>query len=178
MVKREDKLKSLLSWWSRNKKTLWPEEVNLSEWISPVAKIIVVWIWWGGQNAVNRMIESWLEWVEFVAMNTDVQALYNSLAEKKIHLWKVITNGLWAGSDPDIWKKAAEESREEIKAELEWADMVFITCWLWWWTGTWWAPVIAEIAKEVWALTVGVTKPFSFEGSRRMQMAIQGLDDL
>ncbi len=177
MVKREDKLKSLLSWWSRDKKRLWPEEVNLSDWISPVAKIIVVWIWWGWQNAVNRMIESWLEWVEFIAMNTDVQALYNSLAEKKIHLWKVITNGLWAGSDPDIWKKAAEESREEIKAELEWADMVFITCWLWWWTGTWGAPVVAEIAKEVGALTVWVvTKPFSFEGQNRMGKSIDGFE--
>lgn len=173
MVKREDKLKSLLSWWNKDKKILWPQEINISGGISPVAKIIVVWVWWGWQNAVNRMIESWLEGVTFIAMNTDVQALYNSLASRKIHLWKVITNWLWAWSDPDIWKKAAEESREEIKAEFEWADMVFITCWLWGWTWTGWAPVVAEIAKEVWALTVWVvTKPFSFEWQNRMWKSI------
>jgi cell division protein FtsZ len=80
------------------------------------------------------MIEWWLEWVDFIAMNTDVQALYNSLAPKKLHIWKVITSWLWAWSDPEKWKKAAEESREDIKSVLDWADMVFITCGLWWWT--------------------------------------------
>lgn len=179
MVKREDKLKSLLSGWRSTRSTSGPEEVNIAWGISPIAKIIVVWVWGGWQNAVNRMIEWWLEWVEFIAMNTDVQALYNSLAEKKLHIWKIITNWLWAGSDPDTGKKAAEESREDIKTVLEWADMVFITCGLGWWTWTWWAPIVAEVAKELWALTVWVvTKPFSFEWQNRMWKSMDGYDAL
>jgi len=141
MSMRDDKLKSLLS--SRSPKPVsGPEEVNLSGSISPVANIKVIWVGWGGQNAVNRMIEAGLEGVDFIVMNTDVQALYGSLAEKKINLGKMITGGLGAGSSPDVGKKAAEESREEIKANLEGADMVFITCGLggfksygrFWWT--------------------------------------------
>lgn len=125
------------------------------------------------------MIEWGLEWVDFVAMNTDVQALYNSLAWKKLHIWKVITGGLWAWSDPEKWKKAAEESREDIKAILQGADMVFITCGLWWGTWTWAAPVVAEVAKELWALTVWVvTKPFSFEWQNRMSKSIDGYESL
>ncbi len=182
MVKRDDKLKNLLSGGGRKStvtKSAGPEEVNISGVISPVAKIIVVWVGWGWQNAVNRMIESGLDGVDFIAMNTDVQALYNSLAWKKLHIWKVITWGLWAWSDPDKWKKAAEESREDIKALLNWADMVFITCGLGWWTWTWAAPVVAEVAKELWALTVWVvTKPFSFEGQRRMSKSIDGYESL
>lgn len=100
------------------------------------------------------MIEGGLEGVEFIVMNTDVQALFNSLAENKINLGKVITGGLGAGSDPDIGKKAAEESRDEIQAALEGADMVFITCGLGGGTGTGAAPVVAEVAKELGALTV------------------------
>lgn len=112
-------------------------------------------------------------------MNTDVQALYNSLAEKKINLGKMITGGLGAGSSPDIGKKAAEESREEIKAHLEGADMVFITCGLGGGTGTGAAPVVAEVAKELGALTVGVvTRPFSFEGQNRAAKAMDGFDEL
>jgi cell division protein FtsZ len=162
MVKREDRLKNLLS--GNASASKWIEEVSLSWNISPVAKIKVVWIGWGWNNAVNRMIEAWLEWVEFIAMNTDAQALYSSLAPIKLNIGKVVTWGLGAGSDPETGKKAAEESSEDIKASLEWADMVFITCGLGWGTGTGAAPVIAEIAKELWALTVWVvTKPFSFE---------------
>lgn len=176
MVKREDKLKSLLGWHSDLN---WPQEVNINSSISPVAKIKVVWVWWGWQNAVNRMIESWLEWVEFISINTDAQALFNSLAPNKLNIWKVITWWLWAWSDPETWKKAAEESREEIKSRLEWSDMIFITCWLWWGTWTWAAPVVAEIAKEVWALTVWVvTKPFSFEGQNRMSKSIDWFENL
>ena len=177
MTKREDKLKNLLS--GKGVSSNWIEEVNLSWTISPVAKIKVVWVGWGWNNAVNRMIEAGLEWVEFIAMNTDAQALYSSLAPTKINIWKMITWGLWAWSDPEIGKKAAEESSEEIKNALEWADMVFITCGLGGWTWTWAAPVIAEIAKEQWALTVWVvTKPFSFEGQNRMAKSIDGYENL
>ncbi len=178
MVKREDKLKSLLSgaWMSSNS---WPEEVSLSGTISPVAKIKVIWVGGGWSNAVNRMIEAWLEWVEFIAMNTDAQALYSSLAPTKINIGKSITQWLGAGSDPEIGKKAAEESSEEIKAVLAGADMVFITCGLGWGTGTWAAPVIAELAKEQWALTVWVvTKPFSFEWQNRMAKSIDWFNEL
>lgn len=175
--KREDKLKNLLSWNSDN--TSGPQEVKLSSGISPVARIKVVWVGWAWQNAVNRMIEAWLEWVEFVAVNTDTQALYNSLAPKKLHIWKIITSGLWAWANPEIGKKAAEESREEIKDALDWADMVFITCGLWGGTGTGAAPIVAEVAKELWALTVWiVTKPFSFEWQNRMSKSIDGHADL
>jgi len=177
MVKREDKLKSLLSGWASQ--STGPEEVNLSGTISPVAKIKVIWVWGGWNNAVNRMIEAGLEGVEFIAMNTDAQALYSSLAPTKINIGKTITSGLWAGSDPEVGKKAAEESSEEIKAVVDGADMVFITCGLGGGTGTGAAPVIAELAKEQWALTVWVvTKPFSFEGQNRMAKSIDGYNDL
>ena len=177
MAKKEDKLKNLLS--GKASKTAWPEEVSLAGNISPVAKIKVIWVGWGWSNAVNRMIEAGLEWVEFIAMNTDSQALYNSLAPTKLNIGKMITWGLWAWSDPETGKKAAEESSEDIKALLEGCDMVFITCGLGWWTGTWAAPVIAELAKEMGALTVWVvTKPFSFEWQNRMSKSIDGFDEL
>lgn len=175
--KREDKLKDLLSWKTVEK--AWPQEINLSNSISPIAKIKVVWVGWAGQNAINRMIEAWLEWVEFIAVNTDTQALYNSLAPTKLNIWKIITSWLWAWANPDVGKKAAEESREEIKNVLSWADMVFITCGLGWWTWTWAAPVVAEVAKELWALTVWiVTKPFSFEWQNRMWKSIDWFNNL
>ncbi len=177
MVKREDRLKNLLSGNSPANEPL--EEVSLSWNISPVAKIKVVWIGGGWNNAVNRMIEAGLEGVEFIAMNTDAQALYSSLSPVKLNIGKVVTGWLGAWSDPEVGKKAAEESSEDIKASLEWADMVFITCGLGWWTWTWAAPVIAEIAKELWALTVWVvTKPFSFEWQNRMWKSIDGFDAL
>jgi len=170
---RDDKLKSLLSSKGPKLQTAWPEEVQLSGSISPVANIKVVGVGWGWQNAVNRMIEAGLEWVDFIVMNTDVQALYGSLSENKINLGKQITGWLGAGSSPEVGKKAAEESREEIKSYLEGADMVFITCGLGGGTGTGAAPVVAEVAKELGALTVGVvTRPFSFEGQNRTSKAI------
>ena len=169
---RDDTLKNLLSG-NVKQKPQGPQEVDLSNTMSPIAKIKVIWVWGGWLNSVNRMIEGWLEGVEFIAMNTDSQALFSSLAEKKLNIWKVVTAWLGAWSDPDVGKKAAEESSEEIKASLEWADMVFITCGLGGWTGTWAAPVIASIAKELWALTVWiVTKPFSFEGQNRMAKSL------
>lgn len=176
---RDDKLKSLLSTKTAKTQTNGPEEVALSGSISPVANIKVIGVGWGGQNAVNRMIEAGLEGVDFIVMNTDVQALYGSLAEKKINLGKMITGGLGAGSSPEVGQKAAEESREEIKANLEGADMVFITCGLGGGTGTGAAPVVAEVAKELGALTVGVvTRPFSFEGQNRTTKALEGFDEL
>ena len=178
MTKREDKRKSLLGW-NRDWSSFWPEEVNIGAWISPVAKIKVVWVGWAGQNAVNRMIEWGLEGVEFVSINTDTQALFNSLAPTKLNIWKIITSWLGAWADPETGKKAAEESREDIKVALEWADMIFITCGLGWGTGTGAAPIVAEVAKELWALTVWiVTKPFAFEGQNRMSKSIDGFNSL
>jgi len=177
-VRKDDTLKSMLSGKAPQTST-WPQEVAIANSISPIAKITVVWVWGGWQNAVNRMIEWGLEGVEFIALNTDVQALYNSLAPKRLNIGKMITSGLGAGSDPETGKKAAEESRDDIAAVLEGSDMVFITCGLGWGTGTWAAPVVAEIAKELGALTVWVvTKPFSFEGQNRMSRSIEGYETL
>ncbi|MDD2907051.1 MAG: cell division protein FtsZ [Candidatus Gracilibacteria bacterium] len=171
--RREDKLKNLLG--ANSDILSGPQEVKLSNGISPVAKIKVVGVGGAGQNAVNRMIEGGLDGVEFVSINTDAQALYNSLAPKKLNIGKIITHGLGAGANPEIGKKAAEESREEIKAALDGADMVFITCGLGGGTGTGAAPIVAEVAKELGALTVGiVTKPFSFEGQNRMSKSLDG----
>ncbi len=145
----------------------------------PWARIKVVWVWWAGCNTINRMIQEWLEWVEFIAINTDAQALANNLAEKKINIWLNITRGLWAWANPEIWRRAAEENIEEIKKALQDADMVFITAWMWGWTWTGAAPVIAAAAKEMGILTVWVvTKPFSFEWKRRMMNAIEWLQKM
>lgn len=175
---RDDKLKSLLSNKPQKQETSF-QEVPLAASISPVASIKVVGVGGGWQNAVNRMIEAGLEGVDFITMNTDVQALYGSLAEHKINLGKMITGGLGAWSSPEVGKKAAEESREDIKALLQGADMVFITCGLGGGTGTGAAPIVAEVAKELGALTVGVvTRPFSFEGQNRTSKAMDGFDEL
>jgi len=177
--KRDDRLKSLLSTKKSSQVSHGPEEIKISGSISPVANIKVVWVGGGWNNAVNRMIEAWLEGVDFIAMNTDVQALYSSLAQNKLNLGKMITGWLGAWSLPEVGKKAAEESREEIKTLLDGADMVFITCGLWGGTGTGAAPVVAEVAKELWALTVWVvTRPFSFEGQNRSSKAMDGFDNL
>lgn len=143
------------------------------------ADIKVIGIGGGGNNAINRMIEAGLKGVEFIAVNTDAQALYLAKAEKKIQVGEKLTKGLGAGANPEIGKKAAEESREEIKKALLGADMVFVTAGMGGGTGTGGAPVIAEIAKEVGALTVGVvTKPFSFEGRKRSSQAERGIAEL
>ena len=144
-----------------------------------LAKIKVIGVGGGGNNAVNRMIESGLKGVEFIVANTDLQVLDKSKASKKIQIGKELTSGLGAGSNPQIGKEAALESKAEIEEALEGADMVFVTCGMGGGTGTGAAPVIANIAQEMGALTVGiVTKPFSFEGKKRMNQAIQGLDEL
>src|SRR5690606_1160679 len=129
------------------------------------ASIKVIGVGGGGTNAVNRMIEAGLQGVEFVAINTDGQALLRSKADVRLRIGDQLTKGLGAGANPEIGRQAAEESREEIHGVLENADMVFITAGMGGGTGTGAAPIIAEMAKEVGALTVGVvTKPFNFEG--------------
>jgi cell division protein FtsZ len=145
--------------------------------ISPMAKILVIGVGGGGGNALNRMIDSDLMNVEFIAVNTDSQALAANSAPHKIHVGKATTKGLGAGSNPTIGKKSAEESSEELRAAIEGADMVFVTAGMGGGTGSGGAPVIAEIAKELGALTVGVvTRPFHFEGARRKQQADQAID--
>ena len=144
-----------------------------------LAKIKVIGVGGGGNNAVNRMIESGLKGVEFIVANTDLQVLNNSKAPIKIQIGEELTSGLGAGANPQIGKEAALESRNEIEAALEGADMVFITCGMGGGTGTGAAPVIADIAQEMGALTVGiVTKPFSFEGKKRMDQALAGLEEI
>lgn len=144
-----------------------------------LAKIKVVGVGGAGNNAVNRMIDSGVKGVEFIVANTDLQVLNSSKATTKVQLGEKLTNGLGAGANPEMGKEAALESKEQIKSVLENADMVFITCGLGGGTGTGAAPVIAEIAKDLGALTVAiVTKPFSFEGKKRMEHAIKGLEEL
>ena len=145
-----------------------------------LAVIKVVGVGGGGTNAVNRMIEEGIRGVEFVAVNTDAQALAISDADIKVHIGSDITKGLGAGANPEVGKEAAEDSRDEIKAALAGADMVFITAGEGGGTGTGAAPVVADIAKnDVGALTVGVvTKPFTFEGRRRSSSAVEGIKNL
>ncbi|MCC7477596.1 cell division protein FtsZ [bacterium] len=143
------------------------------------AKIKVVGIGGGGCNAVDRMIESGLQGVDFIAMNTDFQALQRSLAQHKVQLGTKLTKGLGAGSNPEIGRRAAEESRNEITELLGGADMVFVTCGEGGGTGTGGAPIVASVAKEIGALTVGIaTRPFKFEGKRRATYAADGINNL
>ena len=143
------------------------------------ANIKVVGVGGGGGNAVNRMIASGLSGVEFWAMNTDAQVLEMSAAPKKIQLGAKLTAGLGAGGDPTVGEKAAEESREDLLVALDGSDMVFVTAGMGGGTGTGAAPVVAKIAKELGALTIGVvTKPFGFEGKKRMKQALEGLEKL
>jgi cell division protein FtsZ len=144
-----------------------------------IAKIKIIGVGGGGCNAINTMIASNLEGVEFIAANTDLQALGNALATTKIQLGAHLTKGLGAGANPDIGRDATLEDEEKIRAELEGADMIFITAGLGGGTGTGGAPVIASIAKELGALTVAVvTKPFFFEGKRRQIAAERGMEEL
>ncbi|MBQ3020921.1 MAG: cell division protein FtsZ [Bacilli bacterium] len=144
-----------------------------------IAKIKVIGVGGGGNNAVNRMIESGVKGVEFIVANTDLQVLNVSKAETKLQIGQDITNGLGAGANPEVGREAALESKAEITEALKGADMVFVTCGMGGGTGTGAAPVIAEIAQNLGALTVGiVTKPFRFEGKRRMEQAILGIEEL
>jgi cell division protein FtsZ len=144
-----------------------------------LAVIKVVGIGGGGVNAVNRMIEAGLKGVEFIAVNTDAQALLMSDADVKLDVGRELTRGLGAGSDADIGRRAAEEHRDEIEEVLKGADMVFVTAGEGGGTGTGGAPIVAEVAKSLGALTIGVvTRPFSFEGRRRAVQAEKGVEDL
>ncbi|HHW92582.1 MAG TPA: cell division protein FtsZ [Firmicutes bacterium] len=143
------------------------------------AQIKVVGVGGGGNNAINRMIAANLKGVDFVSVNTDAQALLLSEATQKIQIGEKLTKGLGAGANPEIGKKAAEESREALQQALRGADMVFITAGMGGGTGTGACPIVAELAKELGALTVGVvTKPFTFEGRRRQVQAEKGIAEL
>jgi len=144
-----------------------------------VAKIRVVGVGGGGSNAVNRMIEETIQGVEFIAVNTDAQALMHCKASRRVRMGDKRTRGLGAGGHPQIGQQAAEESADELRSVLEGSDMVFITAGMGGGTGTGAAPIIARVAREVGALTIGVvTKPFTFEGARRALSAEEGIDNL
>ena len=147
--------------------------------IESFARIKVIGVGGSGKNALNHMIHSKVKGVEFICMNTDTQDLHNSLAEKKIHIGKNITKGLGAGMNPEVGKKAAEETKSEIQDVVKGSDMIFIACGMGGGTGTGAAPIVARAAKEQGILTVAVvTKPFFFEGNQRMKVAEKGIDEL
>lgn len=147
--------------------------------IDQIAKIKVIGVGGGGCNAVNRMIESGVQGVEFIVANTDLQVLNASKCTNKLQIGANITEGLGAGANPEVGREAAIESKAEIEEALKGADMIFVTCGLGGGTGTGAAPIIAEIAQDLGALTVAiVTKPFRFEGKRRMDQALVGLEEL
>lgn len=147
--------------------------------MEPLAKIKVIGVGGGGSNAVNRMIENGVKGVDFITVNTDAQALQLTKSEQKLQIGDKLTRGLGAGANPEVGKKAAEESREVILNTLRGSDMVFVTAGMGGGTGTGAAPVIAELAKESGALTVGVvTRPFTFEGRKRSQQAEMGIEAL
>ena len=153
--------------------------LNFDVEIDGLAQIKVIGAGGGGNNAVNRMVEAQLQGVEFIAVNTDKQALHTSKAEHKIQIGEKLTRGLGAGANPEVGKKAAEESKDEIIKVLEGADMVFITAGMGGGTGTGASPVIAKMAKEMGILTVAVvTKPFDFERKKRMNFALEGIEKL
>jgi cell division protein FtsZ len=147
--------------------------------VDPIARIKVIGVGGGGSNAVNRMIDEGIQGVEFIAVNTDAQALVQAKAKARLRLGDKLTRGLGAGGDPEIGRKAAEESADELYNALKGSDMVFVTAGMGGGTGTGAAPVVAQVAKESGALTIGVvTRPFTFEGMRRMQSAEQGISKL
>ncbi len=147
--------------------------------IEAFARIRVVGVGGSGNNAVNHMVEAKVRGVDFIAVNTDAQDLHHSLAKKKIHIGKNLTRGLGTGMNPELGKRAADETKEEIQQAMKGSDMVFVAGGMGGGTGTGAAPVVAKTAKESGALTVAVvTKPFSFEGAQRLRLAEQGLDEL
>jgi cell division protein FtsZ len=153
--------------------------VQIKPEVESFARIKVLGVGGSGLNALNHMVTSKVDGVEFVAINTDAQDLHHSPAKRKVHIGKNLTRGLGAGMNPNIGKRAAEETREEILEVIKGADMVFIACGLGGGTGSGASPIIAKVAKESGALTVGVvTKPFSFEGKQRIAIAELALDEL
>ena len=156
-----------------------PQDSSEQSAKQPFARIKVIGVGGGGSNAVNRMIETGIQGVEFIAVNTDAQALMLAKANTHVRLGEKITRGLGAGGDPEIGRKAAEESADELYNVLKGSDMVFVTAGMGGGTGTGAAPVVSQIAKESGALTIGVvTRPFTFEGMRRMQSAETGIGKL
>ena len=154
-------------------------EFDQEQEMEPIAKIKVVGVGGGGNNAVNRMIASGLKGVEFIAINTDAQALVHAMAQNRMQIGEKLTRGLGAGARPEIGEKAAQENRDDIIKALQGADMIFVTAGMGGGTGTGAAPIVAECAKEIGALTVGVvTKPFAFEGKRRRAQAEKGIEFL
>src|SRR3989344_2482787 len=152
---------------------------KINQAIESFARIMVIGIGGSGKNAINHMINSKVKGVSFICMNTDTQDLHHSLAEKKIHIGKNLTKGLGAGMNPEIGKKAAEETKSEIQDVIKGADMMFVACGMGGGTGTGAAPIVARAAKEQGILTVAVvTKPFFFEGNHRMKIAEKGIEDL
>lgn len=172
---QDDTLKNLFSGSPSSKR----RNMEITPDVTPVARIKVIGVGGGGGNALNRMIRSNIKGIDFIAVNTDAQALYHNEATTKINIGKATTRGLGAGSHPEVGRQAAEESSEEIKQALDGAEMVFITCGLGGGTGSGGSPVIAEIARDLGILTVAVvTKPFTFEGHRRRTQAEEGLENL
>ena len=152
---------------------------KINQEIQSFARIMVIRVGGSGKNAINHMINSKVKGVSFICMNTDTQDLHHSLAEKKIHIGKNLTKGLGAGMDPEVGKKAAEETKSEIQDVIKGADMIFIACGMGGGTGTGAAPIVARAAKEQGILTVAVTtKPFFFEGNHRMKIAEKGIEEL
>ncbi len=158
---------------------MYEEETQQEEMFSETPVLKVVGVGGGGCNAVNRMIDNDVKGVEFIAINTDSQVLKQSRAERRIQIGKKITKGLGAGANPETGRRAAEESEKEIREALEGANLIFVTTGMGGGTGTGAAPVVARYAKESGALVVGiVTKPFQFEGKRRMQQALRGIEEM
>ena len=154
-------------------------ELEFDSSMNDGAKIKVIGVGGAGSNAVNRMIEEGVQGVEFIVANTDTQALNASRAETRIQLGPKLTKGLGAGSIPEVGRKAAEESEQQISEALAGADMIFVTCGMGGGTGTGAAPIVARIAKDLGALTVGVvTRPFTFEGPKRGRYAAEGIAEL
>jgi len=152
---------------------------QIKQEVETFARIKVVGVGGSGKNAVNHMVNAKVKGIDFISINTDAQDLHHSLAKKKIHVGKNLTRGLGAGMNPEIGKRAAEETREEIQEALKGADMVFVTGGMGGGTGTGASPVVARIARDMGALTIGVvTKPFSFEGALRTKLADAGIAEL
>src|SRR3989338_5203910 len=147
--------------------------------IESVARIKEVGVGGSGTNAVNHIVRSKVKGVEFIAINTDAQDLHHSMAPKKIHIGKNLTRGLGTGMNPELGRKAAEETLEDVQGVIKGADMVFVACGMGGGTGTGASPVVAKSAREQGILTIGVvTKPFAFEGAQRSRIADEGLDEL
>src|SRR2546430_1343806 len=152
---------------------------ELEETVSQNARMKVVGIGGGGGNALNRMVDEGLQGVEFISVNTDAQSLLNNKADVKVQIGKKLTRGLGAGARPEIGRQAIEENRDEVLHALQGADLVFVTCGMGGGTGTGASPIIAQMARDLGALTIGiVTKPFLFEGRKRMRQAEMGIADV